>query len=101
MVKVALFCAVGMSTSLLVNKIREAAKAEGFECEINAHALGKVQEEGPKADVILLGPQVRHNLQTIKTQCPNVPVEVIDMIAYGTLDGKKVIGQIKNILGVK
>lgn len=100
MVNVVLFCAAGMSTSLLVNKMREAAKAEGFECEINAHALSKVKEEGPKADIILLGPQVRHNMESIKSQCQGIPVEAIDMMAYGTLDGKKVIAQIKKILNI-
>ena len=37
--KVVLLCAAGMSTSLLVNKMRDAAKEEGYDCEINAYAL--------------------------------------------------------------
>ena len=30
--KVVLLCAAGMSTSLLVNKMRDAAKEEGYDC---------------------------------------------------------------------
>lgn len=101
MVKVVLFCAVGMSTSLLVNRMKEAAQKEGLDWEIEAHSISKAQQEGTGADIILLGPQVRHQLEAIKGQCPGVPVIVIDMVAYGTLDGKKVIAQVKDTLGVQ
>lgn len=37
MVKIKLFCASGMSTSVLVGKMRDAAKVKGIECEINAY----------------------------------------------------------------
>ena len=33
MTKIVLLCAAGMSTSALVRKMKDAAKAEGYECE--------------------------------------------------------------------
>lgn len=36
MVTIKLFCASGMSTSVLVNKMKEAAKAKGVDAEIIA-----------------------------------------------------------------
>ena len=36
MFKIRLFCAAGMSTSLLVTKMREAAKAMGMEADSEA-----------------------------------------------------------------
>lgn len=97
--KIVLFCAAGMSTSLLVNKMRTAAKDEGYECEIGAFPLSLVEQEGPEADIILLGPQVRFNLSAVREQCPGKPVESIDITTYGMMDGKKVIAQVKKVLG--
>lgn len=34
-----LLCAAGMSTSALVRKMQEAAKADGYDCEISAHSV--------------------------------------------------------------
>ena len=95
--KVVLLCAAGMSTSLLVNKMRDAAK-EGYDCEINAYALATAKEH-TDADVVLLGPQVRFGLNNVKKDLPGIPVEAIDMQAYGTMNGKKVIAQVKKLLG--
>ena len=44
-------------------------------------------------DCVLLGPQVRFNLDTIKEEAnkvnPGLPVEVIDMKDYGMMNGEK------------
>ncbi|MBR2804645.1 MAG: PTS sugar transporter subunit IIB, partial [Eggerthellaceae bacterium] len=39
MLVIRLFCAAGMSTSLLVRKMEEAAKAEGTEVDIVAYPV--------------------------------------------------------------
>ena len=39
-----LFCAAGMSTSLLVNKMKEAAKVAGKDYEIHAHGLSSEEK---------------------------------------------------------
>ncbi len=100
MKKIVLLCAAGMSTSLLVNKMRAAAAAEGFECEVEAYPVAEASRVGKDADVVLLGPQVRYNLNNVKNQLPGKPVEAIDMVAYGMMDGKKVIAQAKKALGL-
>lgn len=96
---IVLFCAQGMSTSLLVNKMKEAAKKQGYECEINAYSLSSAREKGADADVILLGPQVRFSKGKVEKDCPGKKIECIDMQAYGTMNGEKVIAQVKKILG--
>ncbi|MCL1987676.1 MAG: PTS sugar transporter subunit IIB [Firmicutes bacterium] len=94
-----LCCAMGMSTSMLCNKMREAAKYEGIEATIEAHPLAAVEEVGKTADIILLGPQVRYQKDAVIAKCPNKPVDVVDMSAYGMMDGKKVLAQVRKILG--
>ena len=100
MKKIILLCAAGMSTSVLVQKMKEAAKEIKLDCEIAAHPVSTAAEVGENADVILLGPQVRFELKKVKDLCPNCPVDVIDMTSYGTMNGKKVIEQaLKLIVG--
>lgn len=99
MKKIALLCAAGMSTSVLVQKMRKAAEDMGFECEIEAYPVANAEEVGKTADVMLLGPQVRFELKKTKSLCPNCPVDVIDMASYGTMNGKKVVEQAKKLMG--
>jgi len=88
MKKITLFCSAGMSTSLLVNKMKEAAAAQGEEFEIAAYSLNELEKMGKDADVILVGPQVRFALDKIKKTFPDKPVDSIDMRTYGLMDGK-------------
>jgi len=73
-----LVCAAGMSTSLLVNRMNEAAKKEGIDVHIEAHPVSSVASFGDAADVILLGPQVRFELKNVIKMYPDKPVEVIN-----------------------
>ena len=57
--KILLACSSGMSTSLLVKKMKEAAEKKGINCEIWAVAQDRVVEEMNKAHILLLGPQMR------------------------------------------
>lgn len=95
--KIVLFCAAGMSTSMLVKKMIEAAQIEGYECVIEAHPISEAAIHGKDADIALLGPQVRFQLKKVMNEV-TCPVVSIDMNAYGTMDGKKVIAQVKEVL---
>lgn len=86
-----LVCAAGMSTSLLVNRMNDAAKEKGIDVNIEAHPVGSIDQYGDKADVILLGPQVRYELKKVKGKYPEKPVEVINMQDYGMMNGVKVL----------
>ncbi|EBY0373547.1 PTS sugar transporter subunit IIB [Salmonella enterica subsp. enterica serovar Toulon] len=80
-----------MSTSLLVSKMR--AQAEKYEVPVIIEAFPEslAAEKGPEADVILIGPQISYMLPDIKNCVPNKPVEVIDSILYGKVDGLGVL----------
>ncbi|MBS8115299.1 PTS sugar transporter subunit IIB, partial [Streptococcus suis] len=60
MKRIVLACSAGMSTSLLVTKMQQAAEAQGFEATIYAVSVSELVLEVEKnpADIILLGPQV-------------------------------------------
>ena len=97
--KIVLVCANGLSTGMLMNKMRDAAAKSGYECTINAYPVAQVQAQASDADCILIGPQVRYELDNVKKQCPNVPVMVIDMAQYGRLQGDKVLAGARKLIG--
>jgi len=96
---IVLLCNMGMSTSLMVNKMKAAAKEEGYECEINAFALQKADEIISSADMLLIGPQISYELGRLKELYPDKKIEAIEMMDYGRMDGKKVLHHVKDVLG--
>lgn len=101
MVNIVLFCGAGMSTSLLAARMKEAADGYGIETTVEAYPLSQLSIVGPTADIVLLGPQIRHNKNKVVEALPNTPVEVIDMTAYGMVDGKKVIDDVLKVLNIQ
>ena len=63
MIKIKLFCSAGMSTSILVQRMREAAKEKDIAVEVSAHSVRSLEKELDDCDVVLLGPQVAYILK--------------------------------------
>ena len=101
MKRILLCCAAGMSTSLLVNKMKAEAEARGVEVEIWAEPLDKAATEVAKADVVLLGPQVKYALPEVKKIADEYgkKIEAINMVDYGMMNGKKVLDQALSLIG--
>lgn len=99
MKKIYLFCANGLSTSMLVKKMKDAAVKNEFECEIVAHPVSEAKTLGKEADMILLGPQIRFQLAKVQEDCPGVPVETIDMRNYGSMNGEAIIKHVMDVVG--
>ncbi|AST95028.1 PTS sugar transporter subunit IIB [Shouchella clausii] len=90
-----LVCSAGMSTSMLVDRMKKAAEELEVHATITATAEAGLANELDTTNVILIGPQVRYleNKITKKAEPYGIKVAVIDSIAYGTMDGKKVLQQ--------
>lgn len=97
--KIVLLCANGMSTGMLMNKMREAAAQTGYECTINAYAISQAQSVAADADCVLIGPQVRYEKDGVQKLLPGIPVEVIEMTDYGRLRGDKVLAMAQKLIG--
>ncbi|NTV78001.1 MAG: PTS sugar transporter subunit IIB [Clostridiales bacterium] len=51
-------------------------------------------------NVILLGPQISYALEEIKTMVAGrIPVDVIDVMDYGTMNGAKVLAKAMDMMG--
>ena len=99
-----LVCSAGMSTSLLVTKMEAAAKEQGVEAKIFALPFSDAPRVLEEVDCILLGPQVRFQKASIETLAASrkagaIPVDVIDMRDYGTMNGKAVFEMAKKLIG--
>ncbi|WP_010096097.1 PTS sugar transporter subunit IIB [Ornithinibacillus scapharcae] len=93
--KIILVCSAGMSTSMLVKKMRDSAKERNIEVEIDAVAESQLNNNLENLDVVLIGPQVRYLEKTIrkKLEPKGVKVDIIDQMAYGMIQGDKVLDQ--------
>lgn len=93
MYRIMLCCSAGMSTSMLVRKMVEAAEERGLPVQIDAYGVSEFDIQFPNYQVVLLGPQVKYMLNTLseKAATRNIPVKAIDMLDYGMQRGDKVL----------
>ncbi|HHW02168.1 MAG TPA: PTS sugar transporter subunit IIB [Thermoanaerobacterales bacterium] len=88
--KVLLACIAGMSTSLLVEKMKKEVKARGLnDIEIKAEPIENLDRVVGKYDVILLGPQARFKEKAVSELCRahSKKYAIIPPQVYGTVDG--------------
>lgn len=93
MIKIKLFCAAGMSTSLLVEKMKKAAEKNNIEAEISAYPETELELQIQGLDVALLGPQMSYKLAADRKICEaaGVAIDVVPMADYGMMNGEKVL----------
>ncbi|SFB27176.1 PTS system, cellobiose-specific IIB component [Lentibacillus halodurans] len=93
--KIALVCSAGMSTSMLVNKMRKSAEEREIKVEIDAFAEADLKNNLDQLDVVLIGPQVRYLEKQIRQHAEpkGIKVGIIDQMAYGMIKGEKVLDQ--------
>ena len=98
--KIRLFCVAGMSTSLLVNRMREAAGRRGEDQDIRAYAESDMEKCLDGVDVVPLGPQSRLALKKAKTLCQprQIPADVIPTAVYSEMDGEKALDFARELL---
>ena len=94
--KVLLICAAGMSTSLLTNNMRKSAEPGDV---VEAVPVSDLESHIDKYDVILLGPQIRFKLKDVEklASAKGKKAGVIDMRAYGMMDGKAAMDQARKL----
>ena len=100
MKNIVLCCAAEMSTSMLVQRMQDAAQKKGIEVSIKAVPVAEFGENLDSADIILLGPQVKY--EQAKLQALADPqgkkVAVIDMMDYGMMKGDAVLDKALKLL---
>ncbi len=101
MKKILLVCAAGMSTSMLVNKMRQAAAQQEIAATIEAVGIDKLNEKLAEYDCVLLGPQIRFRLEESQAlaTAQGKRADVIAIKDYGTMNGAGVLAQALQLIG--
>lgn len=97
--KIILACAAGMSTSMLVERMKKSAEERGIDLVIDAVAVTSLAAHLDGVQIILLGPQVSYLLNQISEEYAPIPVKVIEMMDYGMMNGTKVLDDAMKDIG--
>ncbi|ERK28963.1 PTS sugar transporter subunit IIB [Clostridium intestinale] len=94
--RILLICAAGMSTSLVVEKMKRALGEDEKDFIIKAKAGEDFEEVVENYDVILLGPQIRFRKKELEKKTDK-PIGIIDTMDYGLCRGDKILQQAKEL----
>jgi len=93
MYKIALVCEHGASTGMCVVKMTKAAEKLGIKSDIAAYSTYKLENIIDEMDCILLGPQLKYKLDSIKNKFPDhaAKITVVNSMDFGKMDGEKIL----------
>lgn len=90
--KILLVCNAGMSSSILVKKIKDAAAQKGMNVVVEAKSNNGISSEKGKWDVCMVGPQIIYAVEQIKHTL-GIPVAAVEPRTYAMADGAKALEQ--------
>lgn len=93
MKKITLICVAGMSTSMMVSRMKEAAASRNLDVKIQAMSESSFDTSGEQTDVLLLGPQIAYleGQLRAKYEPQGIKINVIPSQLYGMMDGEAVL----------
>lgn len=94
--KVLFVCSMGMSSSMAVNGLKEEASKNGIEMKVNAIGSSGLEDEiNSGYDIVMVAPQIRHRYKDLEeiANKNNVPIELIEPVAYSPMGSKKLYKQ--------
>ncbi|TLG72926.1 PTS sugar transporter subunit IIB [Culicoidibacter larvae] len=85
-------CTAGISSSFLVRRMLATNKQNDCELRILSIGESELPSHWQDADIVLLGPQVRYQLEKVCSLVEySIPVVAISMERFGMLDGEAVL----------
>lgn len=95
MLTITLICNLGMSTSVLVDRMAAYTKNKGIEADIEARAFQRVEDRIHQTDILLIGPQVRFLAKKFQEQygAEVLVIQVMDMSDYAMANVEKIFEQ--------
>ena len=92
-VKILFCCGAGMSSGLLAQRTKAAAKKRGIAATVQSAARSGLIDLVSKYDIILLAPHYTGELEKLTKICEpyHVPVKIIPKDYFGSLDGERTL----------
>ncbi len=102
MKKLLVICGAGMTSSILVSRMREYAAQRGdLDYKIGSCAVNQIEQYCPQADILFTAPHLSYLSDDLKKKYPDKQVYEISRKLYGGLDGAGVIALIREHQSVK
>ena len=95
--KILVVCNAGMSSSILVKKIKDYAESVGEPSEVKAVSSASVTDEKGAYDVCLVAPQIMYAVEEVRAKL-EIPTAAVDMRVYAISDGKGAFEQAKKLM---
>lgn len=95
MIRIGLFCTTGLSSTILVTKLREKLTDLSEDIQITSQPFSEVLMYGGKCDYILLSPQARFNYEKIKSIFPEKKILIISEKKFVSGDVTEIVEEIK------
>jgi len=91
--RIFLVCSAGMSTSMVVNKMREAAEAKGLDAEIKAYSVSEFSDVVEQYEICMVAPQIKYEFDRLSSVCAEKGLKCgqIGMMEYGMLNGSAIL----------
>jgi len=100
MIKIILLCAMGMSTSIFVEKMKKITKNNNLDIEISSASEFEIDNYIEDVDIVLLAPQVSFMEEEVRELCElnGKKMSVIPMGIYGMINEDEVLEYFLNLL---
>lgn len=86
-----LVCAGGMSSGILMNKMKKWGEENQKDLKVKAYGMGEFENEVQNYQCILLGPQISYKEKEIRANAGGIPVAQISSMDYA-------LGNVENIM---
>lgn len=102
MINILLCCSGGFSSSLVVSKIKQAAKDKKMEVNVWAINQADINENIEQADIVMIAPQIQFMQKDFSEKCRErkIPLDVISQMDYGRCNGANILNRACELLGV-
>lgn len=93
MYKILIACVSGMSTSMLVSKIRKVSVDFNFPIQVSFACESEIEKIALENDIVILGPQLRTARRRFeKKLCKyNIPVVSVPIALFSEMDAKGIL----------
>ena len=86
-------CGGGFSSSVLCEKVEEEIERRNLHINVHWRSVVQLENDPVEADCVLIAPQVSPSLERVRENAGDVPVALMDMHDYGTMDARAIVNQ--------
>lgn len=97
--RILLVCAGGLSSSIVMKKVRDYGEEIGQDITIDAVGVPAVEASYKDYDCVLTAPQIRNRQKDIEKWCVGVPVAAMPPQDYAIGNAKNIYALAKKVTG--